>query len=143
VGTAASLAKLLSFYAARSGNEAAGKLAKELLDRMWKRYRDAKGVAQPEVRKDYKRFAEHVFVPAGWKGRMPNGDPIDSSSTFLSIRTKLKSDPDWPRVDAYLRGGPPPTFVYHRFWAQSEIATANAIYGWLFPTGTPPTQAKQ
>lgn len=143
VGTAASLAKLLSFYAARSGNESAGKLAKELLDRMWKRYRDAKGVAQPEVRKDYKRFAEHVFVPAGWKGRMPNGDPIDDSSTFLSIRSKLKSDPDWARVDAYLRGGPPPTFVYHRFWAQSEIATANAIYGWLFPAGRPRNQANQ
>jgi hypothetical protein len=141
VGTAASLAKVLSFYAARSGNEAAAKLAKELLDRMWRKYRDAKGIAQPEVRKDYRRFAEPVFVPAGWKGRMPNGDPIDSTSTFLSIRTKLKSDPDWARVDAYLRGGPPPTFVYHRFWAQSEIATANAIYGWLFPTSTPPPRA--
>jgi hypothetical protein len=23
--------------------------------------------------------------------------------------------------------------VYHRFWAQSEIATANALYGLLFP----------
>src|SRR5580658_6202555 len=142
VGTAASLAKVLSFYAARSGNQAAGKLAKELLDRMWKKYRDAKGVAQPEVRKDYKRFAEHVFVPAGWKGRMPNGDPIDGSSTFLSIRSKIKSDPDWARVDAYLHGGPPPTFVYHRFWAQAEIATANAIYGWLFPTSTPKARAQ-
>jgi hypothetical protein len=133
VGSAASLAKLLTFYAARSGNEAARSLAKELLDRMWKKYRDSKGVAEPEVRKDYKRFTEHVFVPAGWKGRMPNGDAIDGSSTFVSIRTKLKSDPDWPRVDAYLHGGQPPTFVYHRFWAQSEIATANAVYGWLFP----------
>jgi len=108
---------------------------------MWKKYRDSKGVAQPEVRKDYKRFTEHVFVPAGWKGRMPNGDSIDGSSTFLSIRTQLKSDPDWPRVDAYLRGGQPPTFVYHRFWAQSEIATANAIYGWLFPGPTSAAKA--
>jgi hypothetical protein len=137
VGTAASLAKVLAFYSARSGDEGARSLAKALLDRMWNKYRDSKGVAQPEVRKDYKRFAERVFVPAGWKGRMPNGDPIDGSSTFVSIRSKLKSDPDWPRVDAYLRGGQPPTFVYHRFWAQSEIATANAIYGWLFPPSTP------
>lgn len=136
VGTGASLAKLLAFYSARSGNEAARSLAKELLDRMWKKYRDSKGVAQPEVRKDYKRFTEHVFVPAGWKGRMPNGDAIDGSSTFVSIRTQIKSDPDWPRVDSYLHGGQPPTFVYHRFWAQSEIATANAVYGWLFPGPT-------
>jgi len=140
VGTAASLAKLLTFYAARSGNGPARALAKELLDRMWKKYRDSKGVAQAEVRKDYKRFAEHTFVPAGWKGRMPNGDPIDGSSTFVSIRSKLKADPDWARVDAYLRGGQPPTFVYHRFWAQSEIATANAIFGWLFPRSAASTK---
>jgi hypothetical protein len=132
VGTAASYAKLLSFYAARSGDVAARTTAKEILDRMWKKYRDPKGVAQAEVRKDYKRFAEHVYVPDGWKGKMPNGDPIDGSSTFLSIRSKLKSDPEWPRVDTYLRGGPPPSFVYHRFWAEAEIATANATYGWLF-----------
>jgi hypothetical protein len=136
VGTAASFAKLLAFYAARSGHREARALAKELLDRMWRKYRDAKGVAQSEVRKDYKRFGDAVFVPPGWKGKMPNGDPIDGSSTFVSIRSKLKSDPDWGRVDAYLHGGQAPSFVYHRFWAQSEIATANALYGWLFPPGS-------
>ncbi len=133
VGTAASLSKLLSFYAARSGDRAARAMAKELLDRMWKKYRDGKGVAQAETRKDYKRFADHLFVPAGWKGQMPNGDPIDATSTFVSIRSKLKNDPAWPQVDAYLKGGQPPVFTYHRFWAQAEIATANATYGWLFP----------
>ncbi len=134
VGTAASYAKLLSFYAARSGDAAARDMAEAILDRMWKKYRDAKGVAQPEVRKDYKRFGDHVYVPAGWKGTMPNGDAIDGSSTFVSIRSRFKSDPDWSRVEAYLRGGEAPSFVYHRFWAQSEIATANATYGLLFPT---------
>ncbi|MGO9835312.1 MAG: glycoside hydrolase family 48 protein [Polyangiaceae bacterium] len=138
VGSAASYAKLLTFWSARSGDQAARTMAKEILDRMWKKYRDAKGVAQSEVRKDYKRFVDHVFVPAGWKGTMPDGDPIDGSSTFLSIRSRLKADPDWSRVDAYLRGGPPPSFVYHRFWAQSEIATANATYGWLFPNAAKP-----
>jgi hypothetical protein len=24
-------------------------------------------------------------------------------------------------------------FRYHRFWAQADIALANASYGWLFP----------
>ena len=85
------------------------------------------------MRKDYKRFADHVYVPAGWKGKMPNGDAIDGASTFVSIRSKFKADPDWSRVEAYLKGGQAPSFVYHRFWAQSEIATANATYGWLFP----------
>jgi hypothetical protein len=64
---------------------------------------------------------------------MPNGDAIDPSSTFLSIRSKYKSDPDWSKVQAYLDGGPAPTFRYHRFWAEADIALANAAYGSLFP----------
>lgn len=136
VASAASLAKTLSFWAARSGDTAARAFAKGLLDRMWTKYRDAKGVAAKEARKDYKRFNDPLVVPAGWKGKMPNGAAIDASSTFVSIRSKYKSDPDWPRVESYLRGGEPPSFVYHRFWAQAEIATSNAVYGWLFPSGT-------
>jgi hypothetical protein len=132
IGTAASLAKALAFWAARSGDKESFALARGILDRMWNKFRDAKGLSTPEVRKDYKRFADNLYVPAGWQGKMPNGDPIDKSSTFASIRTKYKSDPDWPRVESYLKGGEPPKFTYHRFWAQAEIATANAIFGTLF-----------
>ncbi|GAA3422756.1 glycoside hydrolase family 48 protein [Streptosporangium vulgare] len=58
-------------------------------------------------------------MPPGWTGKMPNGDTINSSSTFMSIRSFYKNDPDWPKVDAYLKGtGPAPSFNYHRFWAQ-------------------------
>jgi hypothetical protein len=64
---------------------------------------------------------------------MPNGDPIGSGATFIGIRSKYKQDPEWHKVDAYLKGGKPPVFKYHRMWAQADIAIANASYGWLFP----------
>jgi Glycosyl hydrolase family 48 len=133
VGTAASVARTLMFWAARSRDDAARAFAKELLDRSWARYKGDKGVSSPEVHKDYSRFAEHLVVPSGWKGKTPHGAVIDASSTFLSIRPDYAKDPSWPKIDAYLKGGEPPKFAYHRFWAQSEIALANATYGWLFP----------
>jgi hypothetical protein len=55
---------------------------------------------------------------------MPNGDPINSQSTFLSIRSFLEDDEDWPKVEAFLNGGQAPTFTYHRFWAQVDVAMA-------------------
>jgi hypothetical protein len=130
-GVTSALARTLAFYAAKSGDKAAQRIARELLDRMWKTSRDKIGVSTPEQRTDYKRFADSVYVPPGWQGRMPNGDPIASGATFLSIRSKYKNDPSWPKVEAYLRGGPAPTFTYHRLWAESDIAIANAMYGWL------------
>ena len=135
LGVAGALARTLLFYAAKSGDTAPAKLAKELLDRMWKKFRDDKGVAAPEARTDFKRFGDKVFIPTGWKGVMPNGDAIDSNSTFASIRTRYTQDPDWPKVEAHLRGGPAPTFTYHRFWAQADIALANATFAILYPDG--------
>jgi hypothetical protein len=135
-GAAASLAKALAFWAARSGDTKARLVAKGLLDRIWATNHDAKGVFSEEPRKDYKRFNEPLALPKGWTGKMPNGDEIDSSATFLSIRSKYKNDPEWPRVQAYLRGGEVPKFRYHRFWVEAEVATALGIYGWLFPEGT-------
>jgi hypothetical protein len=38
--------------------------------------------------------------------------------------------PDFPQVQAFLNGGPAPTFNYHRFRAQAGVALANAA---LFP----------
>ena len=60
---------------------------------------------------------------------------LDSNSTFASIRTRYTQDPDWPKVEAHLRGGPAPTFTYHRFWAQADIALANATFAILYPDG--------
>ncbi len=132
VGTAASLARVLTFYGKRAGDEEARALARGLLDRIWK-LRDDIGVSSPESRGDYRRFKDPVYVPPGWSGAMPNGDAIAPGATFLSLRSKLRQDSEWPKIEAYLKGGPPPTFRYHRFWAQAEIAMAYATYGWLFP----------
>ncbi|APR77991.1 Endoglucanase A precursor [Minicystis rosea] len=133
VGTTAAYAQTLTFYAAKAKDKEAQKLAKELLDRMWAKHRTEKGLTNPEVRKDYKRFNEPLYVPPGFTGKMPNGDVIDAKSTFFSIRSKYKDDPSWGKVKAYLDGGQPPSFVYHRFWAQAHCALAYATYGWLFP----------
>ncbi len=133
VGIAASLARTLMYYAAKSGNAAAKDTAKALLDSMWANNQDSRGVAVPETRSDYSRFNDAVSVPPGWTGTMANGDPINSSSTFLGLRSWYKSDPNWSKVDAFLKGGPAPTITYHRFWAQADIATAMADFGRLFP----------
>ncbi|MEU8140843.1 glycoside hydrolase family 48 protein [Nonomuraea sp. NPDC048901] len=133
VGVAGAYAKALMYYAAKANHTAARTTAKALLDGVWK-YRDAKGVSVPETKTDYKRVGDPVYVPPGWSGTMPNGDPINSSSTFLSIRSFYKNDPDYARVDAFLKGtGPAPVFNYHRFWAQVDVAVALAEYGRLFP----------
>ncbi|MFF4234703.1 glycoside hydrolase family 48 protein [Actinomadura geliboluensis] len=133
VGVAAAYAKTLTYYAAKSGDADAKKAAKDLLDAMWK-HADAKGVSVQETRADYNRLTDPVYVPSGWTGTMPNGDPINSNSTFISIRSFYKSDPDYQRVMAYANGetSTAPTFTYHRFWAQADIALAMADYGRLF-----------
>ncbi|MET1071399.1 MAG: glycoside hydrolase family 48 protein, partial [Umezawaea sp.] len=139
VGVAASYAKTLLNYAAKSGNAQAKTVGEGLLTALLA-HQDDKGIAVPETRTDYNRFddkynastGEGPYVPTGWTGKMPNGDTIDQNSTFLSIRSKFTTDPDWPKVQAYLNGGAAPTFTYHRFWAQAEIATAFSLHTELF-----------
>jgi hypothetical protein len=142
VGTTAGYIKLLEYYSAKSGNTSAKTLAKNLLDALWM-HQDSLGVAIPETRTDYNRFTQvwnsssqqGLFVPSGWTGKMPNGDVITSGDTFLDIRSWYRNDPQWSKVQAYLDGGAAPTLTYHRFWAQSDIAMANADWAILFPNG--------
>ncbi|KAA2252241.1 cellulose 1,4-beta-cellobiosidase [Solihabitans fulvus] len=139
VGVAASLAKTLLNYAAKSGDAPAKSTGEALLSTLTQ-HTDSLGIAIPETRTDYSRFnatynattGEGVYVPPGWTGKMPNGDPINSNSTFLSMRSFYKNDPQWPKVQSYLDGGPAPTLTYHRFWAQAEIATAFSLHVQLF-----------
>jgi hypothetical protein len=63
---------------------------------------------------------------------MANGDPINSSSTFMSLRSWYQTDPQWSKIQTYLTSGTVPSFRYHRFWAQADIALAMADYGRLF-----------
>ncbi|AJP04698.1 cellulose 1,4-beta-cellobiosidase [Streptomyces cyaneogriseus subsp. noncyanogenus] len=131
VGVAAAYAKTLTYYADRSGDTEAARIAKALLDGMWVNHQDALGIAVPETRADYNRFDDPVYVPSGWTGTMPNGDAINSSSTFESIRSFYEDDPAWSKIESYLAGGAAPTFTYHRFWAQADIALAMGSYAEL------------
>ncbi|MFD6953404.1 cellulose 1,4-beta-cellobiosidase [Nocardiopsis sp. TSRI0078] len=142
VGIAAGLAKTLMHYSAATGDAESRETAEGLLDALMA-HQDALGVAVPEERADYERFDDQfdspdggLYIPEGWTGQMPNGDPIDSDSTFLSIRSFYEDDPNWPQVESYLNGGPVPEFTYHRFWAQVDVATALATHGELFGDGS-------
>ena len=134
VGVGAAYVKTLTYYAARSGDADAGALAKALLDAMALNA-DDKGIAVPETRADYNRFDDEVFVPDGWSGEMPGGDTVEPGVTFIGMRSWYRDDPDWPKVQAYLDGGPAPTFTYHRFWAQAALALAFSIYAELLVEG--------
>ena len=143
VGVAAALVKALLYYAAATSNTATQTLGKNLLDAL-SGHTDTKGIAIAETRSDYNRFDDAVYVPSGWTGTMPNGDAISSSSTFMSIRSFYTKDPNWAKVQTYLNGGAVPSFTYHRFWAQADVAMAFAVYSELFGgggTGTGDTTA--
>ncbi|OAH15371.1 glycoside hydrolase family 48 protein [Streptomyces jeddahensis] len=131
VGVTGAYARTLTYYADKSGDTEAASTAKALLDGMWDHYQDDLGIAVPETRADYNRFDDPVYVPSGWTGTMPNGDTIDSSSTFASIRSFYEDDPAWSKIESYLEGGAVPTFTYHRFWAQADIALALGSYAEL------------
>jgi len=138
IGVAASYARLLSFYGAKANNASAKTTAKALLDALWA-HADTKGVSVTETRKDYNRIddiwsssnQDGLYIPSGYNGKMPNGDVIAPGKSFLDIRSFYKNDPDWPQVQAYLNGGAAPTFNFHRFWAQSDIAMAMSDYATL------------
>ncbi len=138
LGVAASMAKALIYYAAATEkyetlDTASRDLAKEVLDRMWRTYRDDKGVSAPEERGDFKRmFEEEVFIPDGYQGTMPNGDELKPGVTFLDIRSNYKNDPDFARLEEAYNAGQDFTQRYHRSWAQIEVALANAEYGFFF-----------
>ena len=131
LGVTAALAKTLIYYSAgtrrwATQHVASQTMAKELLDRMWMLYRDSIGVAVPETRRDYNRFGQEIFIPGGFIGTNAQGAVIQPGVTFMGLRPQYVTDPDWPQVQSYLNGGPAPTLTYHRFWAQVDIALANA-----------------
>lgn len=133
LGVASSLANALTYYAAASGDTTSKNNAKELLDRTWNKYQDAKGVCAPES-KDFSRvFNQTVYVPSGWTGTYPNGDAIKSGIKFIDIHSNYKTDPDYTRIKADVDAGKSTTMSYHRFWAQSEYAIANGTFANLFP----------
>jgi hypothetical protein len=139
VGIAAALAKTLLYYSAKSGDTASRTLAQELLDRMANKYTDSLGISSPETRSDYNQFNDSVSIPSGWTGTNAQGATLNSSTTFLTERPKYQQDPAFSKVQSYLNGGSAPTFNYHRFWAEADIAMANADVDMLFNSTTTPT----
>jgi hypothetical protein len=161
IGEAGSLAKALSYYSAAVGkwgssgtpDATSQALAKSLLTGIWTNYRDSIGISVTETRGDYCTtttssstngtttlnggFGATVFVPSAWvPGTMPAGEDVTVSPqpTFLSLRPKYKNDPSYPLVQSGCAGtGAGPSFNYHRFWAQVDIASAYLVYGNLFP----------
>jgi hypothetical protein len=161
IGLAGSLAKALSYYSAAVGKWGSSKtpdatseaLAKSLLTGVWTNYRDSIGISVAETRSDYCTittsqsteggttlnggFGATVFVPSNWEpGTMPAGEDVTVSPqpTFLSLRPKYTNDPNFSLVQSGCAGtGAGPTFNYHRFWAQVDIASAYAVYANLFP----------
>ncbi|HEX6684159.1 MAG TPA: glycoside hydrolase family 48 protein [Candidatus Limnocylindrales bacterium] len=160
IGVAAALTRTLIYYAAHPDvanttlGQQAKATAKGLLDRMLA-LKDTRGVSVCETRTDYRRYGEvwnsstqqGLFVPSTFSGTMPNGDPVNSTSTFRSIRTFYNTDQTptctggpgsgITTVNAYAQNqsNPVPSFRYHRFWAQADFALALADYGALFPNG--------
>jgi|GEM_PF-412921 len=160
VGVAAALARALIAYAARPETastplaQQAKATAKGLLDRMLL-LKDTRGISVCESRSDYERFNDvwnsstqkGVYIPTSFNGTMPNGDPITSTSSFLSMRSFYNSDTTptctggsgsgIAAVTAYMnnQSNPVPSFRYHRFWAQADFALALADYGNFFPNG--------
>jgi len=161
IGEAGSLAKALAYYSAAVGkyvtvgtpDATSEALAKSLLNGVWTNYRDTIGISVAETRGDYCTsttststsgstslnggFGATVFVPSAWvPGTMPTGEDVTVTPqpTFLSLRPKYTSDPSYPLVQSGCAGsGAGPTFNYHRFWAQVDIASAYLVFANLFP----------
>ena len=72
--------------------------------------------------------------PAG-RARCRTATPSTRIRPSPASARRYTKDPDWPKIEAHLRGGPAPTFTYHRFWAQADIALAYATFAILYPDG--------
>jgi hypothetical protein len=106
------------------GDPKSREIARELLDRIWALYRDDLGVSNPEERPDYRNFTEKADLPPDWRGALASGEAIQPGATFLDLRPKYRKD--FAKIEQELRNGGAPVFRYHRFWAQVEVALANA-----------------
>lgn len=102
-------------------------LAKSMLDCVWDNYRDGIGITSQEIQTSYNRFDDVVYVPSNYSGTMPDGSSVATGATFISMRPFIEDFSGWSSVSAYLAGGSAPAFTYHRFWAQAEFASANAL----------------
>ena len=142
VGLTGSYVKTLLYYSAATAkygtqDTTSFNLAKTLLQDLWLE-KDTIGISSPETGTSYNDFTSTVYVPAGWAGTMPGGEKIVPGATFESLRGYAAgTESEYPgitAVRAYAAGtGPAPVFTFHRFWAQTDVASAYAVYYLLFP----------
>ncbi|MFC5472328.1 glycoside hydrolase family 48 protein, partial [Cohnella suwonensis] len=137
-------------------------LADSLLGAAWN-FNDGIGIAKDEERGDYHRYFEkEIYFPTGWSGTYGMGNAIPGTGGIASdparggngvyisypeLRPKITQDPKWsyltnlyntswnPTTEKWDNGTP--TFKYHRFWSQVDIATAYAEFDRLIGSSTP------
>ena len=147
VGVAASLARTLLYHGA-AANRAARvnanparpdaadappgratiSLARELLDRMWAKYHDDRGLSAPSLGRIIARFFEQsVAVPAGHSGTMANGGPVPPRRTFLGLTAQVSGRPGLRASEASARRRADADVPLPPLLVQVEIALANAV----------------
>ncbi|RUS47809.1 glycoside hydrolase family 48 protein [Cohnella sp. AR92] len=141
------------------GNQAKT-LADQLLGAAWS-HNDGIGIAIDEPRGDYYRyFTKEIYIPSGWTGLFGQGNTIPGSGvvasdpakggngsyiSYAQLRPKITQDPAWSNLTNLYNNSwnattqswdnGTPTFKYHRFWSQVDIATAYAEYDRLLGGG--------
>ena len=73
--------------------------------------------------------------PRAGKARCRTAMPWIRTRPLPAFARSYTKDPEWPKIQAAMQGGAAPTFTYHRFWAQADIALANATFAMLYPDG--------
>jgi cellulose 1,4-beta-cellobiosidase len=125
IGTSAAYSKILMYYSKATGKQAFQQLAKTILTTVWNNCKDDKGLSIL-LPCDFSKMTQDAHVPSSFQGKMATGALIQKGSTFETLRP-------------FYRPPYPTKMAYHRFWEQSEFATALAEYTLLFPTSSGPT----
>ncbi|ANY65798.1 cellulose 1,4-beta-cellobiosidase [Paenibacillus sp. BIHB 4019] len=142
----------------------AKEMAGKLLDTAWT-FNDGVGIVTEEQRADYNRFfTKEIYLPSGWTGKFGQGNMLPGSGAVASdpakggngvyigyadLRPLIQQDPQWSYLSNLYNtswnnttrtwDNGVPTFKYHRFWSQVDIATAYAEYDRLLGTPAAPT----
>lgn len=139
IGIMSCFARILIYYGKTVNNNEYIKSAKQLMDYVLLQ-EDNLGYSIEESRPDYVNktgasyttgFNTPVYVPSDFQGKMPNGDTIDSNSTFLSLRSNYKNDKNWSKIQKAIDTNTIPKFKYHRFWGQVEVAKALSLLDYV------------
>ncbi|NBI31253.1 cellulose 1,4-beta-cellobiosidase, partial [Chengkuizengella sp. YPA3-1-1] len=143
------------------GNQAKD-MAEQLLNIAWN-FNDGIGIVTEEQRADYYRYFEkEIYFPDGWTGTFGQGNTIPGTGGIPSdpskggdgvyishheLRPEIKNDPNWSYLeDLYNTSwnavtetwdNGTPTFKYHRFWSQVDMATAYAEFDRIIGDTTP------